>query len=59
MDTLTNAIIVKFQKMMNAETDLTDAKIIRFVTPIIASKSNGEKKLILMTYTLAQFKAIK
>jgi len=58
MDTLTNAIIVKFQKMMDCENNANDAEIVRKATRKIVVMSNGQKKLILMTYTLAQFKSI-
>ena len=58
MDTLTNAIIVKFQKFMNCETCKEDADIVREATRKISAMPNGQKKLILMTYTLEQFKQL-
>lgn len=54
MDTLTNAIIVKVQKTLNAEVNANDAQTIRNITRAIVNLSAGEKKLILMTWTIAQ-----
>jgi len=59
MDTLTNAIITKFQPLLNCETSKKDADMVREITRKIVAMPNGMKKLILMTYTFEQFLAIK
>lgn len=58
MDTLTNAIIVKVQKTVNAETNVNDAELIRKITRKLVTMAQGEKKLILMTYSIDQIKQI-
>ena len=58
MDTLTNAIIVKVQKTVNAEVNENDAELIRKITRKLVTMAQGEKKLILMTYSIDQIKQI-
>lgn len=58
MDTLTNAIIVKVQKTVNAEVNTDDAELIRKITRKLVTMAQGEKKLILMTYSIDQIKQI-
>lgn len=54
MDSLTNAIVVKVQKTLKAETNASDAQIIRTITRKIVDLPAGKKKVILMTYSVAQ-----
>lgn len=58
MDTLTNAIVVKVQKTVNAEVNADDAELIRKITRKLVTMAQGEKKLILMTYSIDQIKQI-